>query len=86
MTNEELMDALDGLHAYDGGATDSGIHDERLRQRCRHMIDSMDPDESRIVLSRGVRDLYLSDEAISEGYGWEDVLDFLKWIDNGLEI
>lgn len=33
MTDAELFDALDGLFAYDTGATDSGIHDEALRLR-----------------------------------------------------
>ena len=35
-----LADALDGLYAYDGGATDSGIHDPELRARCRVQIRS----------------------------------------------
>ena len=33
MTYEEIEDALDGLCAYDHGATDSGIKDEALRER-----------------------------------------------------
>jgi hypothetical protein len=44
MTDEELRDALDGLHAYDEGATDSGIRDEDLRERCKAALREREAD------------------------------------------
>lgn len=83
VTDEELRDALDGLHAYDDGATDSGIRDERLRGRCvaalRAHRDQGD-DHWREWLARLVRDMWLSDEAISQGYGLQDAIEFTQWL------
>lgn len=42
MTVREFDDAIIGLYAYDTGATDSGIHDERLRQRVKEELDKPD--------------------------------------------
>lgn len=77
-----LKDAIDGLSAYDNGLG-SGVHDEDLRQRVRQHIVSLKSNERRIVLSKIVRDLCLSDEAIADGYGWEDALSLCQWLDNG---
>lgn len=66
-----LFDALDGLLAYDVGATDSGIHDEALRQRVTdHLADL--PDAERAAL---VRD-FIGDQ----GYRDADEDEFLKWL------
>lgn len=86
MTGEELRDALDGLYAYDQGAVDSGIHDEGLRERCiRELSDSpLGPGEilPRLLVSRLVRDMWLSEEALAQGYGLEDAVRFISWLDN----
>lgn len=79
MTEKTLWDVLDGLHAYDDGAPDSGIHDERLRARCVSHLNAMSEDERRLMISRFLREYYLSDEALAQGYGWEDVHDFIDW-------
>jgi hypothetical protein len=34
MTDEELIEALTALYAYDTGSVDSGIHDDALKARC----------------------------------------------------
>ena len=39
----------------------------------------------RLSLSRYIRDTMLSDAALAEGKGWEDVLSFLDWVDGGME-
>jgi hypothetical protein len=89
MRDEELRDALDGLYAYDGGAVDSGIHDEGLRVRCiKEMRERMGPHEvaPRLFLSRMVRDMWLSEEALAQGYGIEDAMRFVDWLDERMEI
>ncbi len=90
MTEQELRDALDGLYAYDGGATDSGIHDEVLRQKCITTIKAMPlkPGElvPRLWLSRLIRDMWLSEEVLEQGYGIEDAISFLRWLEEEMEI
>ena len=89
MDEEELRDALSGLYAYDTGATDSGIHDEVLRQKCIAVINAMlkTPSEllfPRLWLSRLVRDKYLSEEALAQGYGIEDAILFVQWLEEDM--
>ena len=90
MNEEELRDTLDGLYAYDGGATDSGIHDEALRQKCIAAIKAIPrgPHEivPRIWLSRLIRDMWLSEDALAEGYGIEDVVKFIFWLEDTMEL
>lgn len=91
MSEQELREALDGLFAYDTGAVDSGIHDEALRQKCIAAIKALPlaPGElvPRLWLSRLVRDRYLSEEALAQGYGIEDVFSAMsnKWLKSPLE-
>lgn len=83
MTDEELRDALDGLFAYDCGAVDSGIRDEALRARCTRALEerrARGSGEWRSWLARLVREMWLSEEAISQGYGTEDALEFAEWL------
>lgn len=82
MKYEELKDALDGLIAYDEGATDSGIHDEGLRQRCQEYIRSLPPKEQRALVAKLTIDMYLSPTALDAGYGPEDAKGFLEWMDD----
>lgn len=77
-SDEDLRDALDGLFAYDEGATDSGIHDELLKKRCRHELETRS--EDRIWITKLIRDMWMSDEALELGYGIEDALDFVNWL------
>lgn len=88
MNTAELTDALDGLHAYDTGSTDSGIHDEALRAKCiaelRRHLDSAD--EGRLFISRLLRNMWLSDHALAQGYGYEDLLGFVEWLSDYMEL
>ncbi len=90
MTEERLREALRGLFAYDTGSTDSGIHDEGLRQQCIAAIKAIptDPYEvaPRLWLSRLIRDAYLSEEALEEGYGIEDAISFVKWLQERMDL
>lgn len=82
MTDDELRDALDGLYAYDGGA-DSGIHDESLRARViQELKDRRGLGAWRAQVARLVREMWLSEEAIEQGYGTEDAVRFAQWLED----
>jgi hypothetical protein len=84
VTDEELQDALDGLYAYDRGSRDSGVHDEKLRARCIEHMKQWPYTSSELLphreVSRLVRELWLTDEDIEQGYGLEDVARFTAWL------
>jgi len=82
LTDEELHNALHRLHAYDLGCVDSGICDPILKERAKKRLEDMDTDERRLFLSHSIREEYLTDEALEEGYGLEDVEAFMKWMDD----
>jgi hypothetical protein len=90
LAEQELRDALEGLYAYDTGSHDSGIHDEALRQRCIAAIKAMPIGRSELVprlwLSRLIRDMWLSEDALNQGYGIEDAISFLKWLEERMEV
>lgn len=56
-----------------------------LHRRCVRAVEEMSRAEMRVSLSRYIRDDMLSDAALADGKGWEDVLGFLDWIDGGME-
>lgn len=56
-----------------------------LHRTCRREVNRMSKSELRITLSEYVRDVMLTDQAITHGGGWEDVLAFLDWVDGGME-
>ena len=76
VNDEELRDALDGLHAYDVGATDSGIRDEDLRARCIARLAKMRPIEIRSM----IREMRLSPARVAEGYGIADAEELRMWL------
>lgn len=84
MTDEELRRALDGLFAYDGGCVDSGIHDNALKEQCKSVLRSKNG--SREFFTRLIRDMWMSEEALNDGYGIEDALEFVEWLEDNLGI
>lgn len=58
---------------------------EELHRDSRRDVQRMSKSEMRHTLSRYVRDVMLSDDALVRGDGWEDVLAFLDWVDGGME-
>lgn len=58
---------------------------ERLHRRCVRRVGEMSHSERRMSLSRYVRDVMLSDDALEHDRGWQEVLSFLDWIDGGME-
>lgn len=83
MTINDLLDEMEGFYAYDGGATDSGVKNDARRKEVAEKFDLLTDEDRRVGLSRWVAAAYLSDEGLSKGYGWEDALSFLRWIDLG---
>lgn len=87
---EVFFDALDGLHAYDGGSIDSGIHDEELRAACKAKLEEIRLDgleqyqryskKFSGMISRLLFEACMSPEAIEQGYGYEDMCSFLEWL------
>jgi hypothetical protein len=87
MTDQELRDALDGLYAYDTGSADSGILDETLRRRCVQELGTrMAHEASRLFLSRLIRDMWLTEEALAQGYGIEDAVSFTGWLEDRMDV
>ncbi len=80
---DDIFDPMVGIYAYDTGCVDSGVRDEVLRKRLADRIDAMPDDELRLRLSRWLRDEFLSDDRLADGYGWEDAMKFCQWIDSG---
>ena len=80
MTDTELSNALSTLYAAD---QNNGTADETLRAS---VIVELRKDRSEselfsVRVTRIARDLFLSDEAIAQGYGLEDIRSFVNWLD-----
>jgi DNA-directed RNA polymerase specialized sigma subunit len=85
MNKEKLFDSLDGLMAYDAGCTDSGIHDEILREEVIEYLHSLNENETRIILTEYIREYFVSEESVIQGYGIEDVRGFITWMSDYME-
>lgn len=86
MTINEVNIALSEIFAYDLGCTDSGNNCDLLREQLKVTLENMDEKILRIILSKHIRDYFLTDEAISQGYGIEDVKRFIEWLDESIGI
>lgn len=86
MVKLELIKAIEGLFAYDTGCTDSGIKDELLRERVKYSLSIMEDVEFRLFISRYIREYYLSETSLENGYGIEDVSAFIKWFGEYMDI
>ena len=85
MNVAQIFKSLEALKAYDGGAHDSGVNDEELRQYLLKHLGSLSDAERRVVIARCVR-TFLSDAALQEGYGLTDVMEWAEWLrDQGVE-
>jgi hypothetical protein len=86
LNTERLYENIDGLFAYDTGCTDSGIKDEELRERVKYNLNVMEDTEFRLFISRYIREYYLSESSLENGYGIEDVSTFIKWLREYMDI
>ena len=80
LTDDALWDAITGLHAYDLGAVDSGIHDDALRAAVRSQLMAMPSQVRMRFLSQRYRDVYWTNEGLAKGYGLEDAAEFYDWL------
>jgi hypothetical protein len=79
-----LFEAMDALMAYDLGAWDSGDGDENTREVVKAYLARLEDDRLRRACAVFAR-RYLTDEAIAEGYGINDVGEFAEWVDGFLD-
>ncbi|MNT77399.1 hypothetical protein D3C71_1546930 [compost metagenome] len=86
LDTEKLYDALDGMFAYDTGCVDSGIKDERLREEIKTYFFLTDDETVRLLLSRFIREYFLTEEKLDLKYGIEDVSAFIKWLNDYMEM
>jgi hypothetical protein len=75
----DLFDAIDALSAFDHGARDSGAHDPDLKAAVFSYLKGVDDKTRRIILAEYARK-FLTDEALSGGYGVSDVCSFVEWL------
>ncbi len=81
-TEDELFDLMEGFYAYETGSMDSGIHDPVRRAQAVRQFKAMSETDARVFLSRKMRDHYLSEDAIAQGYGIEDAAKFWSWVED----
>ena len=74
MDNKKLFDAIDGLMAYDVGATDSGIKDDALKEEVKTYLHESDYAGEYILQFVHER---LKPEG---GCTIEDVVELLDWL------
>lgn len=86
MEINKLFDLLDGLFAYDTGCVNSGINDVVLKNEVKCYLGTLDEVEFRVLISTFVRDKYLTEQALSQGYGIEEVICFVKWLNDYMDI
>lgn len=82
-----LLKDMIGIFAYDSGMVDSGIKNERRRAEIKAWLEDqcdIHPDRFRVVLARFIREQFLSDEALEQHYGLEDVALFFRWLDTDM--
>ena len=79
-----MQDKILERFAYDTGAKDSGIN--HSKEEIKDYLLNLSENEFRLFLSRIIREEFLSEDALMQGYGIEDVCSFIDWIRNDLEI
>src|SRR5699024_10120427 len=74
MEHQELWATLERIFTMDPRERYRSDEVDRLHRRCLRKVESMSRFDIRMSLSRYVRDTMLSEEALADGNGWEDVL------------
>lgn len=77
MTKKKLFDAIDGFYAWDQGFTDSGIHDSVLEAEVKEYLRKHDNLNS--LMAEYLDQYFTSESQRAAGYGYEDVVGFVKW-------
>ena len=80
--DEQLAVMLVRLYARDAGETLLVADLAETTRRCKQAIlQRLIRDDFRVYISRLIRDLYLSEEGLSAGFGIEDAWEFWQWFD-----
>ena len=83
MTTAEILTELVGHYAYDQGATDSGVHDTtRKVELTKLWREAFNLESYRREAAEWNLCHWLSDEAIEQGYGMEDAVEFYQWLED----
>lgn len=85
MEHQEVWAALERIFNMSPRERYTSDEADALHRRCLYEVEEMSRGEMRLSLSRYVRDTMLSEAALTQEKGWEDVLAFLDWIDGGME-
>jgi len=80
----QLGEALDALFAYDMGATDSGVHDDEMKDAIAEYMDSLTDRARSDLLCDHLIEHFVGPEARASGYGIEDAWHFLRWLQDDM--
>jgi hypothetical protein len=93
---EEFFDCMDGFYAADGGMADSGIKDGLKREAFKLYLHALMEDgrtNSQIVsrkldarIMSYIRAYFTDESRVEQGYGLEDLHNFLEWLRDEMEI
>lgn len=81
MKRENLFNALDGLFAYDNGATDSGIKDDALK---KEVSDYLKNQCNGRTTYPDILVAFVNKHYSKPPYGPEDARAFRDWVENDL--
>jgi hypothetical protein len=76
--DDDLYDLIDGLFAYDGGCTDSGIKDDAAKEKVKKYLENNENADQMLWDFLRKYDPKL-------GYGLSDVVDFIKWLEDEMD-
>lgn len=85
MTDQEIWGSLERIFNMTAKERYTDPAADDLHRECLRRVEEMSRSEMRLSLSRYVRDTMLSEEALANQGGWDDVLAFLDWVDGGME-
>ena len=88
LNDEDTKDLIIGLYAYDTGSVDSGIKDNTKKEELKNWLSEWLSKDKEFYkqFSRYIREEFLSEEALEQGYRLENVASFLKWLDYEMDI
>lgn len=83
MSDDELSEALISLYAHDTGNPMRGVRSGVLRERCRRELrrrEAIGGGTARRFSGRLLRESFLTEECLADGYGPEDMIEFVVWM------
>jgi len=86
LTTDALYGALSGLYAHDMGAVSGVIYDEATRDRCAAHLRGLDGGALAALIDAFIRVHFLDAASRSLGYGEEDAVAFIDWLEDRMGI